>query len=116
VVEDYTYTYTNNNITGVVINAYVNGTLDDTFSLNYVYDNNSNYFTKQSSLFMYTDPFFGEFDGTLLPLVVSGNNATTITYSGAPIATFSYQVDSKGNITRFDISGDPLVGYAYQCQ
>ncbi len=115
-VEDYTYTYTGNNITTVVANSYVNGVVDDTFTANYTYDTKANYFTKQNPLFMFTDPFLGEFDGTLLPLLVSTNNSTAITVMGMPVATFNYQVDSKDNITRFDVSGDPFIGYAYQCQ
>jgi hypothetical protein len=112
---EYIYTYTGNNITGVVENDYT-VTPTDTYSYGYTFDTNVNYLTKQSPQFMFTDPFFGEFDPTILPMLVSANNATAITVMGTPVATFDYTLDAKGNLTRINFGGKPLVAYSYLCQ
>ena len=113
-VGEYTYTYTGNNVTGVSLTDF-SQTPNTTSALTYTYDTNPNYYKKQNGQIHFIDLIFGDTDPTLFPLAISENNVTRITgtQGGIPV---SYSLDDKQNLRNFNISGDLLAQYTYQCQ
>lgn len=112
-IADYVFTYTGANISRSVSTEYdpINGNSVET--LNYSYDSNDNYFAKTKNMLL-LDFLFADFDGTILPLLLSQNNATTVQFSlgSAPL---SYTINDKQNLTSFSIAGQLLANYSYQC-
>lgn len=113
--EEDTYTYTGNNITALTSVDYSSG-VPQSQTINYTYDNNSNYFTKQNAQFFFVDPYIStnDFDATLLPLYFSANNVTGIG-AGALKIPVTYILDQKNNLQQVKLNGSPLVEYVYFC-
>jgi hypothetical protein len=105
---EYDYTYSGNNITRAVEKDYVNATTD---TLNYQYDNLSNYY-KNNFL---TDLFLSELNGQLLPMAFSANNVILLSQGGDSYI-LSYTLDSKKNLSEFLIDGEAFIRYSYKCQ
>lgn len=112
-ITDYVYTYTGTNITRTVYTEYdpVNGNSTETF--NYTYDAIPNYFAKTKNILL-LDFLFADFDGTVLPIILSQNNVTGVQFS-IGTAPLSYTADEKQNMTSFSIAGQLLSRYFYQC-
>lgn len=107
---EYTYTYTGNNITGVEQKDVLNNTTD---ILSYAYDNKTNYYNKKAGR-LFTDLFFNQIDGSSLPLVLSANNVTKVSYSGGDVMV-DYTVDSQGNLKELLFDGTVAIRYYYKC-
>lgn len=112
---EYTYVYTGENITSVAEKEMINGQ-SATYTYTYAFDTKENYFKNTSSQFITTEPLFSEFDGSILPLFLSANNATAITLPILPIQLpIAYEVDTKANVTGVNVLGQPLIKYFYTC-
>jgi len=111
-IESTTYSYTGNNITRAVETEYRTvGDYIETFDFSY--DNNENYFAKNSALL--TDfLFFQGPDGVMLPFIVSSNNVTKV-YDGYDEYPISYKLDSKNNLFEFNTDGVDS-RYLYNCK
>jgi hypothetical protein len=116
--DEYTYTYTGNNITTA---AYSD--LTDPGSpaqnINFAYDNNPNYLKRQNSQVFLLDAFFIDPELYLfLPMIFSQNNVTTIT-GDAGFVNVSYDLDNNQNLVNYRImQGNTQVlrsQYTYTC-
>ena len=111
--EEYTYTYTGENITKA---SYIEFSTGDTDQMSFTFDNTTNYFKKQNMQLLFTDPYLAS-DGLSVPLIMSANNAATITYPGVPVPIpLTYQTDDKKNVTMLKVNNQPTLSYSYQCQ
>lgn len=107
----YNYTYSNGNVSRLIITEAATSLKD---TADYTYDSNPNYFQKLSSDFalldMYltgaTGPNFGDYGA----LVFSKNNVVDV--DGYAI---TYQKDAQGNITDLLIDGDLAASYSLKC-
>lgn len=109
-VYEYDYTYTGNNITKVEQKDVLNN-VTDIFS--YAYDNKANYFNKKAGS-LFTDLFFNQLDGTSLPLALSGNNVTKVSFSGSDVLV-DYTLDSQSNLKELLFDGSVVIRYYYKC-
>ncbi|MGO8055633.1 hypothetical protein, partial [Rhizobium leguminosarum] len=105
---EYNYTYTGNNITRAIEKNYVDAITD---TLDYQYDNASNYY---KNIFL-TDMFLSELNGQLLPMAFSANNVIKLSQGGDDFI-LGYTVDSKKNLTEFLVDGEVSTRYIYKCQ
>lgn len=108
---EYYYTWSQSNITEVVIKD-----LDFNFTdtLHYTFDNSDNYYKKLSTEFIYTDHYLfginGLRFGPFAPFLFSKNNVSSL--ESVPV---TYTKDSKGNITELKAAADRLATYEYKC-
>lgn len=110
-IEEYTYTYTGENITSAVYKEIATG---DTEAATFTYDNKSNYFKAQNIQLLLIDAFLAS-DGLSFPLIMSGNNVVGLTISGVPVQ-ITYETDSKQNLTTIKVNNQNALAYTYQCQ
>ncbi len=111
-IEDYAYTYTGENITSTKYADYTGS--GSTETITYAYDNIGNYFKKQNAQILLVDPFLAS-DGTSFPLILSANNASSISSSGITFQ-ITYQTDDKQNLSSVKINNQTAIRYSYQCQ
>lgn len=105
-----TYSYTGNNITSLDLIDHRDTTQG---TLNYTYDTNPNHLKKQNSQVFMIDLLFNSIlndEGVFLPLAFSENNVT-----GVSGTSFSYQSDTRQNLTDINVDGKPFIKYTYQC-
>jgi hypothetical protein len=101
--DEYTFTYTGNNITTVAYRDLENPG-SPAQNITYAYDNNPNYFKKQNSQFFLIDAFFIDPEIYLfLPMIFSENNVTSIT-GGAGGVNVSYELDNNQNLVNYRIT------------
>lgn len=114
----HTYTYTGNNITGVVETDHTIGT-PASYSYSYTYDSNANYYKKQNAQSLLIDPYLGGIDGAFLPLFYSANNVTALSSDGGSLPV-SYTLDERQNLKEVVLavpgSGQVRVSYTNLCQ
>lgn len=114
----HTYTYTGNNITGVVETDHTISTpLSYTYS--FTYDGNANYYKKQNAQALLIDPYLGGIDGVFLALFHSANNVTAISSNGGSLPV-SYTLDERQSLKEVVLvvpdSGQIRVTYSNLCQ
>jgi hypothetical protein len=107
---EYNYTYTGNNITTVEQKDVLNNVTD---ILSYAYDNKPNYFNKKSGS-LFTDLFFNQLDGSSLPLALSVNNVTKVSFAGGDVLV-DYTLDSQSNLKELLFDGTVAIRYFYKC-
>lgn len=107
---EYDYTYTGNNITKVEQKDVLNNVTD---ILSYAYDNKTNYFNKKSGS-LFTDLFFNQLDGSSLPLALSANNVTKVSFGGGDVLV-DYTLDSQSNLKELLFDGTVAIRYFYKC-
>ena len=113
-ISSSTFTYTGNNISQSV-NTYYDpgGGPPDIATLVYSFDNNENYFGKTNAIF--TDYIFVDaIDGSIVPLLFSGNNVTKVT-EGSDETLLVYTLDSNQNFYEFLFAGKKYSRYTYDC-
>jgi hypothetical protein len=103
----YDYTYIGNNITQA-IELDVADNLTDTLA--YQYNSSPNYFANS----LFTDMFFAELNGQVLPLIFSANSVIAISQSGQthPI---NYTLDAKNNLKELIVDGSVVERYTWKC-
>jgi len=118
-IEEYTYTYTGNNITSFV---YKDLETFQTKNFTFQYNTENNFYHALNSHILLADPVLSSVDGMfpviageLLPLVLSANNATSIQEDNTAAMPIEYTKDENGNITALRIDGEQRIGYAYRC-
>lgn len=113
----HAYTYTGNNITGVVETDYTMAT-PQSYSFSYTYDSNANYYKKQNAQSLLIDPYLGGIDGAFLPLFYSANNVTVLSSDGGSLPV-SYTLDERQNLKEVVLavpgSGQIRVSYTNLC-
>lgn len=109
------FTYTGGNVTKYVNKSYAFGTLDRTDSSAMEYDNLPNYYRKQGSQFLLTDPFYNlDADGVVFAL--SQNNLIKgRTLPNGDWVTLTYTPDEKGNLSTVSVDGEIGIRYFYKC-
>jgi hypothetical protein len=115
---ELTYQYTGNNATQVLSKSYIQGNLDEIYTLSLKFDTNPNYFTKIDKQIFLTDPFQYEFEGLSLITLVSQNNIIKIEYPDNPNDeddVLSYTADSNGNLATFGVNGTKGLAFFFKC-
>lgn len=116
-VAEYMYTYTGDNITGVLIKNFTgSGPAQET--LNFTFDTNPNYFKKQGRQVFLTDLLFAYdlFEPSALPLTESANNVATLPADAGSTEAVSYVPNEKQNLKELKVNNKLITSYAYQCQ
>ncbi len=110
-----TFTFSGDNISQSVTTYYDDtGAVEDVATLTYTFDTNENYFRKNNAIF--TDYLFVDaLDGTIIPLLLSGNNATKVT-EGPDETLLTYTLDSNQNFYEFLFDGAKYARYIYDCR
>ncbi len=115
--DEFTYTYSGNNITSASYRDLTDPSLPAE-TINYSYDNNPNYLKKQNSQILLVDAFFSDLDGLFIPLVVSENNVVSISGAVGSVSV-TYEIDNNQNLRDFRIMQGPqqlaLSRYTYTC-
>ena len=118
--DDVTYSYTNNNISKVVLLKYPlgGGPLQSTDSTLFEYDNKPNYFRKAFTQPLILEPMFIDRDYDSWALALSENNGikSTPTDPTSVNETYDYALDAKNNLATFKIDGVPAIQYTYNCK
>lgn len=114
---EHTYTYSGNNISRVDETDHSMGN-PATYSYNYTYDSQPNYYQKQNAQSLLIDPFLGGVDGAFLPLFNSANNVTAISSNDGSIS-IGYTLDDRQNLKEValnvPLSGQIRVSYSNLC-
>lgn len=112
---NYRYIFDYNNIIAVNHTDFT-GTTPTSEVFTYSHDNTSNYFTRQNNQVFLIDPFFNDFDPTLLPFTWNANNITNIS-NGNNSTMVVLDLDAyHKNLMDVKIKGLLGVHYEYQCQ
>lgn len=106
-----TFTYTGNNITRCIVED-LEAQVKDT--LNYQYDNVTNYFGKNPAL-LFTDNFFLDGNPVSLPVFLSANNAIGVSSSSGG-SVLGYTPTDKNQLKEFSLDGQKASSYVYKCQ
>lgn len=116
--EELQFTYTGNNITKIMDNQFYDGTPGDVESYTLTYDNQPNYFRKQSQRFLETDPIFIYADYYFYVFALSENNVTKSRDDNSPsdVENYSYTTDAKGNLLEMKVDGESSLKYLYECK
>lgn len=116
--EELFFTYTGNNITTVTEKQYADGTPGDEESYLLTYDNQPNYFRKQSAQFLQTDPIFISAEYYFYVHALSENNVVRAQDESSPSDTesYSYTTDAKGNLEEMKVDGEAILRYFYECK
>lgn len=116
-VTEAVYSYTANNISKIVTQSYSFGQPNDLDSISLVYDAQPNYFKKQDSYYLMTNPFFIEFDLGFLAFMTSEHNLIKAVNPNDPsdVLIYSYAADSRGNLVSVSEDGQIGLRYAYSC-
>jgi len=104
---EYDYTYTGNNITRAIERDLVDNVVD---TLTYQYNSTANYFTNR----FFTELFFSEINGQVVPLAFSANNATALT-QGSDNYAISYNLTPENNLRELLIDNEVVLRYSYKC-
>jgi hypothetical protein len=112
------YSYSGNNINKIVTQSYSFGQPSDLDSISLVYDAQPNYFKKQDSYYLFTNPFFIEFDLGFLAFMSSENNLIKSVNPANPsdVLIYAYTPDSRGNLATVSEDGQIGLRYSYNCQ
>lgn len=115
---EYLYTWSGNNISTQVYNDYGSGPLTSTTTTQFTYDTQPNYFRKQSTQFLQTDPFFLESDVDYYTLFLSENNVLKSEEPSVPgsASNWTYAADANGNLNDLKRQGNRLLRYEHQCR
>jgi hypothetical protein len=79
-------------------------------TLTYQYNSTANYFSNS----FFTDLFFSEINGQVVPLAFSANNATVLT-QGADTYSINYNLTPEDKLREFLIDNEVLLRYSYKC-
>lgn len=109
---EYTYTWSQGNITEVASKDLI---LSFTDTLHYAFDNNTNYYKRFPTEFIFADTYLfgitGFRFGAFVPFLYSQNNVVKL--ETLPV---SYETDDRGNFSQLKVSSTTLAAYQYTCQ
>lgn len=112
VENEYTYTYTGDNISRSTIFSPLNS---QTSVVNYTYDNQENHLSKRKNTLL-VEPYFFTKEGTLYPYFFSSNNLLTVVYNGVPSGgTHKWVTNTGGYLTDLFLDNKLIVRYEYNC-
>jgi hypothetical protein len=111
----YDYVYNYNNIIAVNHTDYT-GTSPVGEVFTFSHDGNSNYYKRQNEQAFIIDPFFNDFDPTLLPFAWNANNVTSFSSGNNNIMVVLDLDALHKNVMDVKFMGQLAIHYEYQCQ
>ncbi|HUS00818.1 MAG TPA: hypothetical protein VMY77_03785 [Chitinophagaceae bacterium] len=112
VENEYTYTYTGDNISRSTIFSPVTS---QTSVVDYTYDNQENHLSKRKNTLL-VEPYFFTKEGTLYPYFFSRNNLLTVVFNGVPSGGIhKWVTNPSGYLTEILVDNKSTVKYEYNC-